>query len=141
MEEQELILSLIEGTSDIIHSVSPDGRFEFVNRAWIEKLGYGDGEWETINLRDIIFPGQLKNHSEVLGQILAGKKIAHVEVTFVTKDGSIIYAEGNMFPRTIDGKVVAANYGDCFWNQFQIYATGGKSFPGRYEADEKNVAY
>jgi PAS domain S-box-containing protein len=108
MEEKELILSLIEGTNDIIYSVIPDGTFEFVNRAWLETLGYADDEWETMNLKDIVFPGHLKSHSEILGQILAGKKIANIEVAFVTKSGSIIYAEGNMFPRTIDGNVVAA---------------------------------
>ncbi|TFH07768.1 MAG: PAS domain S-box protein, partial [Candidatus Thorarchaeota archaeon] len=108
MEEKELILSLIEGTSDIIHSVAPDGRFEFVNKAWLQTLGYGDEEWESMNLKDIIFPGQLKKHSEILGQILAGQRISDIEVTFVTKDGSIIYAEGNMFPRRVDNVIVAA---------------------------------
>ena len=108
MEEQELILSLIEGTNDLIYSVASDGRFEFVNRAWLDTLGYTEGEWETMNLKDIIFPGQLKKHSEILGQILAGQKIPNVEVTFVTKDGSMIFTEGNMFPRRVDDKVVAA---------------------------------
>lgn len=108
MEKLELILSLIEGTNDLIQSVKPDGRFEFVNRAWLKTLGYVDDELESLTLKDIIFPGQMKKHSELVGKILGGQKLTNVEVTFVTKDGDQIYTEGNMFPRVVGETIVSA---------------------------------
>ena len=107
MEKLQLILSLIEGTNDLIQSVTPDGRFEFVNKAWLKTLGYVDDELESLTLKNIIFPGQMKKHSELVGRILAGQKLTNVEVTFVTKDGEQIFTEGNMFPRITDDKIVS----------------------------------
>lgn len=108
MEKLQLLISLIEGTNDLIQSVTPDGRFEFVNKAWLKTLGYVDDELESLTLKDVIFPGQMKKHSELVGRILGGQKLTNVEVTFVTKDSEQIFAEGNMFPRMVDDTIVAA---------------------------------
>ncbi len=108
MEKLQLILSLIEGTNDLIQSVTPDGRFEFVNKAWLKTLGYVDDELESLTLKDVIFPGQMKKHSELVGRILGGQKLTNVEVTFVTKDGDQVFTEGNMFPRMVNDTIVSA---------------------------------
>ena len=108
MEKLQLILSLIEGTNDLIHSVTPDGSFEFVNQAWLKSLGYKEEEIKSLNMKDIIFPGQVKRHSELLGRILAGEKMIDVEVTFLTKGGEKLLAEGNLFSRSVNDVVVSA---------------------------------
>jgi PAS domain S-box-containing protein len=41
-ESERRYHDLFEGTADIIQSVSLDGRFVFVNRAWHEMLGYSE---------------------------------------------------------------------------------------------------
>ena len=45
---------MIENASDMIQSCRPDGSFEFVNRAWLEKLGYTAEEVEGLTVWDII---------------------------------------------------------------------------------------
>ena len=42
---------LFDGTNDIIQSVAPDGRILFVNRAWLNTLGYRMGELAGLNTR------------------------------------------------------------------------------------------
>ncbi len=44
IESEARFRAVIENASDMIQSVLPDGTFEFVNRAWLERLGYTDEE-------------------------------------------------------------------------------------------------
>jgi PAS domain S-box-containing protein len=108
METLQLFASLIKGTNDLIHSVKPDGTFEFVNRAWLETLGYTANEIKSMRLSQILFPGQLKKHEEVVNQVFEGFSKAGIETTFLTKDGESVIVEGNLFPRKEGDKVIAA---------------------------------
>lgn len=46
--------SLIDNTPDLIHSVTPQGAFLFVNRAWRDLLGYSQEEIKKLTLFDIL---------------------------------------------------------------------------------------
>lgn len=48
VESEERYRAVIENASDMIQSVRPDGTFEFVNPAWLEKLGYTDREVDDL---------------------------------------------------------------------------------------------
>ena len=108
MEKMQLILSLIEGTNDLIHSIEPDGSFEFVNRAWLETLGYTEAEVDKLHLKDILFPGHVRTHEEHVAKALKGEKRTNIEAVLVTKDGSTVYVEGSIVPRRMGNKIVAA---------------------------------
>ena len=41
-ESEERYRLMIESTHELVQSVTPDGHFAFVNRAWKEVLGYSD---------------------------------------------------------------------------------------------------
>ncbi len=108
MEDLQLLVSLIEGTNDLIHSVTPDGSFEFVNRAWLERMEYDSDEIDQLGLKDILFPGEMKKHQEVVSQILNGMSRTDVQTTFITKHGDAVHVEGNLFPRKEGNSIVAA---------------------------------
>ncbi|NHI82788.1 MAG: PAS domain-containing sensor histidine kinase [Candidatus Thorarchaeota archaeon] len=108
MENLQLIVSLIEGTNDLIHSIQADESMEFVNRSWLETMGYSHKDIETLKTKDYVFPGQIRKYQELVKEIFRGKTKKDVQVTFVTKNGDLIETEGNMFPRQEGGKVVAA---------------------------------
>jgi len=73
MESYHLIISLIEGASDLIHSVDSDGCFEFVNNAWLETLGYDESELDSLFLQDIIYPDHLDEHLRLISATLVGE--------------------------------------------------------------------
>ncbi len=98
---------LIESTSDLVQSVSPEGRFQFVNRAWKEALGYREKEVAQMTLWDVVREDQHERLSEILDKVSQGESVDRLEVIFVTKDGSEIYVEGNLNCRFVDGKPVA----------------------------------
>ncbi|MHA2602332.1 MAG: PAS domain-containing sensor histidine kinase [Candidatus Thorarchaeota archaeon SMTZ1-83] len=108
MESYHLIISLIEGASDLIHSVDSDGCFEFVNNAWLETLGYDESELDSLFLQDIIYPDHLDEHLRLISATLVGESNTGVELAFTTKTGDIVYVEGSLFPRREAEKIIAA---------------------------------
>ncbi len=108
LEESEArYRSFIEGAHDMIQSVRQDASFEFVNRAWLETLGYTEGELSDIKLWDIISPDSLKHCQNLFPKAMAGETITNFQATFMAKDGGQIIVEGNVFPRYVGGKVIA----------------------------------
>jgi PAS domain S-box-containing protein len=91
----------------MIQSVSPDGHFNFVNKAWHDILGYTEKELSELSLFDIIHPESLDHCQKMFKKVLAGERATNVEVKFVTKDGSTVFVEGNVAGRYIDDKLVA----------------------------------
>lgn len=102
-----MIWTLIEGTNDLVHSVRRDGHLDFVNRAWLNTLEYSDEEVLDLKIENVIFPGSLKEYQASASRVFAGEGLTNVETTFVSKSGTLIFTEGNLFPRNEGGKVVA----------------------------------
>ena len=109
VEDFKLFISLIEGTNDLIHSITPEGEFEFVNRAWLETLGYDGNEIKNIKLKNILFPGQIKKHQDQVESVFNGESLSDVEITFLTKEGDLVYCEGNLFPHREQSKISAVH--------------------------------
>ncbi len=106
-ESEEQYRDLFENANDLIHSVTPDGRFLYVNRAWRKTLGYTQEEIDGLSLFDIIHPDSQAHCMEVFQRVTSGEKVDGVEVIFVTKGGEKITVEGSASCRFVDGKPVA----------------------------------
>lgn len=103
----EFFDALNRNTSDLIHSVTPDGKFLFVNEAWQETLGYDDEDLKTVRLMDIVDP-KCKGECRLIFQdLLSGKKIDRNITTFIAKDGHEVNVEGRCSTRFVDNKPVA----------------------------------
>ncbi len=109
MENLNLFISLIEGTNDLIHSVTPESGFDFVNRAWLETLGYTGTEVQDLLLKDILFPGHMKKHQDLVDEAFRGKSFSNVEVTFLSNEGEMIHCVGNIFPHKEGSKTTAVH--------------------------------
>lgn len=106
-ESEERLRDLFENTSDLIQSVAPDGRFQFVNGAWLKRLGYRKDELEELTLWDVIHPDSHEYCQKVFHDVLSGQKVGRVEATFVAKGGERIPVEGNVNCRFKGEKPVA----------------------------------
>ena len=107
-ESEERLRDFFDNAIELIQSVSPDGRFLLVNRAWRETLGYTAGEVEALNLSDIIAPECRDRHSELFRRVMTGENSGNIETTFLSKDGRRIVVEGSLNCRFEDGKPSAA---------------------------------
>lgn len=92
---EEDLKQFLEDAHDLIQSVTPDGRFTFVNRAWREALGYREDEIGGLSLFDVIHPESRAHCMEAFQRVLSGQAVDDVEAAFVTKDGRMILVQGN----------------------------------------------
>lgn len=106
-ESEERYWDLLENANDLVQSVSPKGRFLYVNRAWRERLGYSEEEIAHLTIFEIIHPDYLAHCKEMFRRVIDGEEIQNIEAVFQAKDGTHIYVEGNANCRFADGKPVA----------------------------------
>ncbi len=94
-ESEERYRDLFENAEELIQSVSSDGRFISVNRAWRRTLGDTEEELNELSAWDIIHP-EYKSHSEkIFKSLYTGESVSNFETIFVSKDGKQIPVEGN----------------------------------------------
>lgn len=105
--EEDPYRDLFENANDLILSFTPGGKFEYVNRAWLEVMGYSYEETRNLNIFNVIHPRQWENCESVFGKITQGEEVLEIETIFLTKDGSLIEVEGNMHVSFRDGKPFA----------------------------------
>ncbi|MFC2027545.1 sensor histidine kinase [Chloroflexota bacterium] len=98
---------LFENASDLIQSVDVNGKFVYVNRKWLEMLGYSQDELPSLMANDILRSDQLGHYLEILKKVCEGEVFNRVETVFVAKDGREIHVEGNINGLFKDGVFIA----------------------------------
>jgi PAS domain S-box-containing protein len=109
VESEERYRAVIENASDMIQSVRPDGTFEFVNRAWEQKLGYRADELGDMTIWEIIHPEEKEHCSVLFMKAMQGATLDNVRTRFQSKDGRAIPVEGSVTSRFVDGQIIATH--------------------------------
>ncbi|GAB4362618.1 MAG: hypothetical protein Kow00128_02510 [Deltaproteobacteria bacterium] len=107
-ESEERLRDFFDNAIDLIQSVSPEGRFLYVNRSWKETLGYGEDEALRLSIFDIIAPDHRERCRELFARLLRGEDIGQFETVFLAKDGRRILVEGHANCRFEEGKAVSS---------------------------------
>ncbi len=98
---------LFENANDLIQSVSPDGKFLYVNRAWRETLGYTPDEITRLTVFDVIHPDSQPHCMELFRRLMAGERIGDIEAIFITRDRRPVMVEGSVNCSMVDGRPAA----------------------------------
>ncbi|TFH48455.1 MAG: PAS domain S-box protein [Methanothrix sp.] len=106
-ESVERYSDLVDNAGDLIHSVTPDGTFLYVNRAWREALGYSEEEIDGLSILDIISPDCHDRCQETFKRIISEEDVHSIDTVFVSKEGRKIIIEGNACCKFQDGKPVS----------------------------------
>ncbi len=104
---EEKYRDLTENANDLIQSISPDGRYLFVNRAWKETLGYGGDEVSRLKVWDVVRSETADADDGFDQSLLSYDGSNRIETVFTTKDGQEITVEGSVSCRYVDGLPVA----------------------------------
>lgn len=104
---EEQLRDLFENATDLIQSVAPDGHLLFVNRAWLNTLGYRMADLATLTIFDIIHPDCLAECREQFLRVMRGEPVTGMQAIFRSVDGRKIHVEGSASCRFEDGKPVA----------------------------------
>ena len=105
-ESKDKFKDLFDNANDLVQSVTPDGRFVYVNQAWRKALGYDEEEVAKLTMFDIIHPNSQAHCMEVFQRVISGETVDKIEATFVAKDGKKILVEGSANCRFENGKPV-----------------------------------
>ncbi len=100
---------LFESSGDLIQSVDAQGRFNYVNPAWLRALGYEPEEVPGLRLFDVIAPHE-KAHCQKMFEVLVSGESQHqqIETVFLARDGGRqIELEGVVSSVFDDGEFVA----------------------------------
>ncbi|MBI2568163.1 MAG: PAS domain S-box protein [Candidatus Schekmanbacteria bacterium] len=84
---------ILDNTSDLIQRIGPDGRFEYVNRAWRETLGFHDADLAFLSIFDVIAPECRQHAAGLLGLGDAVGRSPDLGVTFLSKGGERVELE------------------------------------------------
>lgn len=103
-ESESRFWDILENANDLIQSVSPEGAFLYVNRAWRETLEYSDEEVCSLCIFDIIDPSSLEHCRTMFAKVMAGEDVGRIEATFRSKSGRKVYVEGNVNCHVVEGK-------------------------------------
>ncbi|MCB9164701.1 MAG: PAS domain S-box protein [Flavobacteriales bacterium] len=105
---EERYRDLFENATDLIQSVDPEGRLEYVNRAWKQALGYHqDDEIVGLTLEDFVHPDHIQTYRQRHARVVAGEQVDRLRTVFIGKDGQEVHVEGTTNLRTVDGRPVA----------------------------------
>ncbi|MBV6404090.1 MAG: PAS domain S-box protein [Flavobacteriales bacterium] len=104
---EERYRDLFENATDLIQSVTPEGRFEYVNKAWRDTLGYAEEEVAGLTVWDVVHPAYLSTFRAQFEEGLKGRATGTTTTVLVGKDGREVTVEGNRNVRFVDGLPVA----------------------------------
>jgi PAS domain S-box-containing protein len=102
--EQEQRYHDLQNANDLIQSVAPDGHFLFVNQKWLDTLGYQESEVENLTIFDIIHEESLEHCKVLFPRVISGENVGIIDVTFKSRDGTKVYAEGMASCKITEGK-------------------------------------
>jgi len=106
-ESESRYRDLFENTNDLIQSVDMDGRFLYVNSAWLMTLGYTKEEVAGLTLEKIIHPDHRIHCAAAFEKVRSGEALGRIEAGFVAKDGHTVIVEGSVSCQLQQGKPVA----------------------------------
>jgi PAS domain S-box-containing protein len=95
---------LFENATDLIQSVSAEGKFLYVNRTWRETLGYREDEIANLSVWNIVDPSEQTHCMELLQRVHANEDVGRVEAAFITKSGERVIVEGSINCKFVDGR-------------------------------------
>ncbi len=104
LAEQDQRYHDLQNANDLIQSFAPDGHFLFVNKKWLDTLGYEEHELPALTIFDIIHEESLGHCREVFQRINSGENIGIIDAVFRTRDGRRIDVEGISNCRMVGGK-------------------------------------
>ncbi len=84
----------LDNALDLLQTLDEEGRFLYVNRAWLDALGYTRAEAGALDLFAVIAPDHHGSCRAMLERVHLGENVRNVETVFLTKSGARLVVEG-----------------------------------------------
>ncbi|MBI4690198.1 MAG: response regulator [Nitrospirae bacterium] len=95
-ESEERYRDLFDSAGDLIQIINLNGAIAYVNRSWLNVMGYGEGEIRGLSFLNVVHPDERDIFADVFKCLISGDKVESFESRFITRDGKIIIVEGGV---------------------------------------------
>ncbi len=99
------VCDLCENAHELIQTVSPEGKFLYVNRSWLRTLGYDRNDLVSLSFFDILHEDSRARCQEALQRLTSGQSAVDIEAEFLSRDGRRIAVEGSATARFQEGRL------------------------------------
>lgn len=86
---------LINNTTDLIQITGVTGRFLFVNKAWLETMGYTEEEARDLKIQDVLHPEFAHITQDQFDLLARGEELPEFTAVLKRKDGRRLYVSGS----------------------------------------------
>lgn len=94
----------LDNANDLIEVLSLEGALLYVNRIWMDTLGYDKENLTAITYLDVIHPDYRRQFEEAMLTVKSSRRNVTLETVFLTRQGREVYAEGSLNCRFEHGK-------------------------------------
>lgn len=101
------LAELLDTTDDLVCTTGPDGRIDYVNRAWSAALGYTLDEVRDVEPASLVAREHRARYLAAAHRLVAGQVIEDFEAVLVARDGRRLVCRGRGVPVMRDGRCVA----------------------------------
>jgi len=109
LEESEArFRDIFQNATDMIMSISADGRILHANDAWYRALEFAEGEISQLRIHEIVHRESREDFDESFHLVMSEGRTEIVEADFVSSSGNRITVEGSLVPKIMDGRSVLA---------------------------------
>lgn len=107
IESSQRLQSFLDNANDLVQSVTPDGRFLYVNSAWKRVLGYQDDDLDRMKLYEIVHPLHRTTLEAELKRVIEGGEPRRFNVEYLASDGRVVILSGSTQAQLVGGNSVA----------------------------------
>lgn len=107
-ESEENYRTILENSSEMIHTIDTKGRLIWANRSWKEKLGVGDKNVEGLNLVDFLDKESLNKFKNLTPRLNNGEIITELDCVFISTKGTSLSLQGRAIPFYKDQKIIGS---------------------------------
>lgn len=94
-EAEHSFRDFLDSTHDMVQSITPDGHFLYVNRAWLRTLEYQVDDLPQLTLVDVIHPASMGQIAFLFKQALSGHRHSRQELILRTRTGTEVIVESS----------------------------------------------
>jgi PAS domain S-box-containing protein len=106
-KDEKKFKDFLDNANDLIQSIDINGKFIYVNKKWLDTLGYSEDELKNLTLKDILRKDQIPHCMELFKKVVNGETLENIETVFVSKNKKEIFVQGNINPKMLNGKFIA----------------------------------
>lgn len=104
-ENEKNYRTILDSSSEMIHKLNEKGQIEYVNKAWLENMGFDDfNEIKGRPILEFFTDDTLKEFSVVMPKLMKGENVNQLKCEFIGKNGNIVDIKGRSQPVLVDGE-------------------------------------